>query len=153
VLVAAVLAAGVLLVGAYVALGGGDYAPAPVADPCAPREWRDPEGTTRVAEQIALSTLDGAACELGVSREELTLSLASDARFAEFQAARGLDDDRVEDALRRGLLRAVDDADRAGALNSVEEFLLRQAAERVPLTQLIALVRDGRLDWVPGLFG
>ena len=53
-LVAAVAALGILLVGVYVALGGGRYDPLAVADPCQPREWRDPEGTQAVAEQIAL---------------------------------------------------------------------------------------------------
>ena len=62
-------AASLALVGVYLALGGASYAPAAVADPCAPRELRDQGGFAQVAEQIVLSGLDGAACELGVSRE------------------------------------------------------------------------------------
>ena len=49
----------------YVALGGGSYEPTPVADPCVKREWRDPGDLQAVLEQVALSALDGAACELG----------------------------------------------------------------------------------------
>lgn len=153
VLVAVVTALGILLVGVYVALGGGRYDPLAVADPCQPREWRDPDGTRALAEQIALSALDGAACDLGVSREALALAVTSDARFREFTDAYRLDEGRVEEALRRGLMRAVDDAVRADAINSVEEFLLRQAAGRLPLGRLIEAVRGGDLDWVGGLLG
>ena len=32
------------LIVAYLALGGADYEPTPVADPCAPRAWTSPEG-------------------------------------------------------------------------------------------------------------
>jgi hypothetical protein len=67
-------AAVLILVGAYLALGGASYAPAKVADPCAPRDWRNPQGLQAVAEQIVLSALDGAACELHVSREEIVLA-------------------------------------------------------------------------------
>jgi len=152
-LVAAVAALGILLVGVYVALGGGRYDPLAVADPCQPREWRDPEGTQAVAEQIALSALDGAACDLGVSREALALAVTGDDRFREFTRTYRLDEGRVEDALRKGLLRAIDDAARADAINGPTGFLLRQAAERLPLQRLIEAVRDGDLDWVPGLLG
>ena len=69
--------ASVALIVVYLALGGASYAPAKVADPCAPRDWRDPQGVEEVAEQIALSGLDGAACELDVSREEMVLALAN----------------------------------------------------------------------------
>ena len=69
--------AAVALVVAYLALGGASYAPAKVADPCATRDWREPQGVEEVAEQIALSGLDGAACELDVSREEMVLALAN----------------------------------------------------------------------------
>ena len=42
-LVLGALAASAALVIAYLLAGGGDYEPTAVADPCAPREWRDPE--------------------------------------------------------------------------------------------------------------
>ena len=67
-----------LLVGAYLAAGGGGYEPTPVADPCAPREWTSPEGVEEIAQQFFLSALDGAACELGVSRETLAAALATE---------------------------------------------------------------------------
>lgn len=147
---AAIAAAG--LVGGYTALGGGRYDLLPVADPCQPRPWRDPEGSRQIAEQIVLSALDGAACDLGVPRERVALAVTSEAEFDAFTRERGIDRGRVEDALRKGLLRAIDDGERAGALNSAEVFLLRQAVERLPLGRLLEAYRDGDLDWVGGLF-
>ena len=68
------LAASIGLIAVYVAFGGGSYTPAATADPC---ELRDAAVLEErgVFEGIALSALDGAACELHVSREELTRSV------------------------------------------------------------------------------
>jgi hypothetical protein len=150
-LVGLVALAGVALVVAYVALGGGRYTPFAVADPCAPREWRDPEGTRELAEQVALSALDGAACDLGVPRERVALAVTSEEALMEFMAERGVDEGRVEEALRRGLHRAIDDGERAGALNRVEVFVLEQAVDRLPVDRLVEAYRDGDLDGVIGL--
>ena len=65
-LVGAAIVAATALVALYLVLGGGSYEPTPVADPCAPREWRDPQGVEESAQQFALSALDGAACQLDV---------------------------------------------------------------------------------------
>ena len=54
----------------YLALGGASFEPTPVADPCLKRDRPDPGDLEAVLEQVVLSALDGAACELGVSREE-----------------------------------------------------------------------------------
>lgn len=152
-LVAAVAAVSAGLVGGYVALGGGDYAPAGVADPCVTREWRDPRGAGGITEQIALSALDGAACELHVSRERLATVIAADTDLGAMAREFGLDDDRMEQVLRTGLRRAVQDAEDADAVNGVEAFLLRQAVERLPLGRLLEAYRDGDLDALGGLIG
>src|SRR5438552_18288921 len=100
----------VALVVASLALGGASYEPQPVRDPCQPREWRSPSGVDEIAQQLTLSALDGAACELHVSRETLVLALATpDGR------QRFIDDPRLGEALRAGPVRAIDDAERAGA--------------------------------------
>ena len=83
-LVLGALATSAALVIAYLLAGGGDYEPTAVADPCAPREWRDPEGVQEAAQQFALSALDGAACELQVSRETLAVALATPESRAEW---------------------------------------------------------------------
>ena len=126
------LAASIGLIGVYVAFGGGSYAPAGTADPCETRETAvlDERG---VFEGIALSALDGAACELDVSREELTLALADEEATQAFAESRQLESDDVEDAVRAGLERAVDDAAAAGRIDGVEETVLRQVAQYVPV--------------------
>ena len=138
--------AAVALVVAYLALGGASYAPAKVADPCATRDWREPQGVEEVAEQIALSGLDGAACELDVSREEMVLALANSESRDRFARKHGITDERLEQLVREGLLRAIDDAESADALDPTFADLLRGIARRVPLDQLLEL-----LERLPGL--
>ena len=105
------------LVLAYAALGGGSYAPASVADPCAQRAWRAPDGLQEAIEQIALSTADGAACELGVTREDLVLALGSESDLDRFAADNGVSRRQAENAIRDGLVRAIDDAEDANAIS------------------------------------
>jgi hypothetical protein len=126
------LAAVAAVVVPYLLLGGASYEPTPVADPCAAREWRNPGSVQRVLEQVALSALDGAACRLGVSREELVLAFADEDTLAEFTDAHGISADDAERALHDGLLRALDDAEAAGALSGTTAAIVRAAVERIP---------------------
>ncbi|HEY7148268.1 MAG TPA: hypothetical protein VH420_02380 [Gaiellaceae bacterium] len=135
------IAAVAVLVLAYLALGGASYAPAKVADPCAPRDWRDPRGFQEVAQQIVLSSLDGAACELGVSREDMVLALADKDSRERFAREHGITSQKLEDLIHQGLLRAVDDAENADALNSTVAGILRGVVQNVPLDELFDLVQ------------
>ena len=130
----------VALVGLYLALGGASYAPAAVADPCAPREGRNPEGFEQVAEQIVLSALDGAACELGVSREKVVLAFSSRDSLERFAQEHGDSAEELEKLVRVGLARALDDAERANQLDPRLADLLRDLAARVPVAQLLDLL-------------
>ena len=130
----------VALVAVYLALGGASYAPAAVADPCAPREDRNPEGFEQVAEQIVLSALDGAACELGVSREEVVLAFSSRASLDRFAQEHGESDKELESLARAGLRRALDEAERANQLDPSVANLLRGLVARVPIEQLLDLL-------------
>jgi hypothetical protein len=142
VLVLAALGASAALVVAYLAAGGGDYEPTAVADPCEPREWRDPEGIEESAEQFALSALDGAACELQVSRETLAVALATPESRERFAAEYGIEDAELEAAVRAGVVRAIDDAERADALNPLVAAGLRAIATRLPVDEAVALIED-----------
>jgi hypothetical protein len=139
---ALVLATGaaVALVGVYLALGGASYSPAAVADPCAARELRDPEGFEQVAEQIVLSALDGAACELGVSREEVVLAFSSRASLERFAQEHGRSKATLETLVRTGLDRALDDAERTQLLDPGTADLLRGLVARVRVEQLLDLL-------------
>lgn len=154
-LVGGAVLASVLLVGAYLAAGGASYEPLKSQDPCQPREWRDPQGIQQIAEQFTLSALDGAACRLGVSRETLARALASDEARERFGRRYGIDDEKLAEAIRAGLLRAVDDAEEAGALSSFVAVPLRGVLEQIPLEQAIELVRDGRriFEGAQGILG
>ena len=138
-------ASSLALVGVYLALGGASYAPAAVADPCAPRELREQEGFAKVAEQIVLSGIDGAACELGVSREAVVLAFASDNSLERFAREQGIEPDELGELVRAGLLRATDDAERADLLEPRLAGLLRGLVRQVSLDRLLDL-----LELLPG---
>ncbi len=142
-LVGTAAAAATALVVLYLVLGGGSYEPTQIADPCAPREWRDPQGIEESAQQFALSALDGAACELGVSRETLAVALATPESRAEFAAAYGIEDAELEAAVRAGVVRGIDDAEAAGALDPLIAAGLRAVAVRLPVDEAVALIEDG----------
>ena len=69
--------ASLVLVGAYLAAGGSSYEPEKVQDPCKPRPWSNPQSLGQIANQFTISALDGAACQLGVTRETLARALAT----------------------------------------------------------------------------
>ena len=125
------------LVGLYLGLGGASYEPAAVADPCATRDWRDPQGLQEVAEQIVLSGLDGAACELGVSREQMVLAFANRDSLARFADEQGMSTARLEQVVRAGLVRSLEDAVRAGAIEPAIANLVRGVIERVPIDRIL----------------
>jgi hypothetical protein len=137
VLVVGAIMASLALVGTSLALGGASYEPKPVQDPCQPRPWRSPQGVDQIAQQLTLSALDGAACELHVSRETLVLALGTAEGRSEFEK-----DPRLAAALRAGLIRAVDDAERAGAIPGPVADGLRAVARSLPADQLVAAVMD-----------
>ena len=139
--IASAVAVSAALVLAYAALGGGRYTATPVTDPCTPREWRSPHGIAETVEQIALSTADGAACDLGVSREELVLAFGSESDLNRFADAHGVSHDEAESAVRKGLVRAVDDGERAGAIGGGTADLLRGIAHRLPMGIVLSVLR------------
>jgi len=144
--IALAAAAATTLVVVYLALGGASYAPAKVADPCVQREWRNPKGVEEVAEQIVLSALDGAACKLGVSREQIVLAFGSRDSLNRFARKHGLSGKQLDELVRSGLVRAVDDAERAGAISPTTADLVRGVVKRVPVSGLLDL-----LGQLPGL--
>jgi hypothetical protein len=141
-LVGGAAAASIALVAVYLAAGGASYEPTPVADPCEPREWRAPDSVDETVEQFTLSALDGAACELQVSRETLAVALATEEGRREFAAEYGVDDAELETAVHAGLERAVDDAERAGAIEPFVASGLRAVVTNLPVDAAIALVND-----------
>jgi len=135
-------AAAAALVGVYLALGGASYAPAKVADPCVQRQIRNPQGLGEVAQQIVLSAIDGAACKLGVSREEVVLAFASRSRLRAFAREHHISQGRLEELVRAGLLRSIDDAENVGQLNPSLAGLLRGMVQRIPIGGILDLLQQ-----------
>jgi hypothetical protein len=134
-------AAAVALAGAYVALGGTSYEPTPVANPGAPRAARETEGTGERVELVLLAAADETACTLGVSREDLVIALRSVDELEDLAREEGRSRDELEDALRRGLARAVDEARDEGLIGGTTAGALTFAAERLPLGLLLSVLR------------
>ena len=137
--VSCVLAAA--LVGAYVASGGTSYEPTPVANPCAPRPPRAATDTGERLEVVLLAAADAAACRLGVSREELVLALRSVDDLDRLADEEGRSRDELEEALRDGLVRAVDQAEQEDLVGDTTAGALRFAAEHLPLGLLLEVLR------------
>jgi hypothetical protein len=155
ILVGAAIVSALALVGVYLAAGGSSYTPEQVQDPCKPRAWSDPQGLEELANQFTSSALDGAACQLGVSREALARALATPEARERFKERYRIDDEKLGEAIRAGLLRAVDDAEEAGALSPLVGAPLRATIEEIPLDQAIELINDARsiLGNVQGFLG
>ena len=119
--------AATLLAALYVASGGGDFGPRPVADPCATRVR--PAGVERL-QRAALATLDGTACELGSSREDLLRTLLTRRRPA------GVSEDALVEAFAAG----IDRAQREGALRGFEATALRFGLRAGGLVGVVGLV-------------
>ena len=126
----AAAAAALLLVA--VAGGGLDRGTVELRDPCGDRQAFQDGGLDATVQALVLDGLDRAACELGTTREELLLSLDSSSGVAATWTT-----DEAEEAIRDGLVAAVDAAEDAGAIGSVEASLLRAAARRVSLDLIL----------------
>jgi hypothetical protein len=145
ILVAGALVASLALVGIYLAAGGASYTPVQTQNPCNPRPAAATSGGLEgLAEKFTLYALDGAACQLGVSRETLARALASKASRERFAKKYNIDDEELAKAIRAGLLRAVDDAEEHGELNPILAAPVRVTVEHVPLEEAIELVQDGK---------
>ncbi len=144
VLVGGAIVAALVLIGAYLAAGGSSYTPEEVQDPCQQREWSDPRGLEEIANQFSNSALDGAACQLGVSRETLARALATPEARERFAERYGIDDEELARAVRAGLVRAIDDAEEAGALSPFIAGPLRGTIEEIPLDRAIELIDNAQ---------
>ena len=141
VVLAGLVAGAVALIGLEVAQGGRDLGRDTTADPCVARPRAGGGGLDATLQGVVLDGLAGAACELHVSREDLVLSFGSGTGTQRVPWSPPV----VERAVRSGLVRAIDDAESRGSLNSVVAGVLRALAERAPIDELIrgtAATRD-----------
>jgi hypothetical protein len=129
----ALLAAAVALVGVELGKGAAESVSPPLAKPCRPRPAFVGSGLDGIIQRILLDGLDGAACRLGTTREELVLSLRPGTGIR----LRHADRSTVEAAIRAGVLRSVDEAERRGDVPGFLAPVVRRLVETAPLDTLI----------------
>jgi hypothetical protein len=127
------------LVALELSAGARDLGERTYIDPCAATADPYPgeSGLDATLQRIVLGTLNGAACELGVSREVLVLSLEPASGFADDVT---WDQETLERALREGALRAIDDANDRNTLPGFVASILEVVVTRAPLDWLLGLV-------------
>ena len=121
------VAAAVLIVVEF-ALGAAHAGEVRLADPCKPREF-----TGSAIQRVVLDGLDGAACRLRISREALVLSVGSNSPFHTHW-----DKQTIEVALRAGMLRSVDEAERRGDIPGFLAAPIRQVIRTAPIDKLVS---------------
>ncbi len=120
-----VLVAGVL--GTQLANGGGAFEPLRPPDPCAERVVTSRAGgLDGLTERLVLLGVADAACTLGISRETLTLELAQSQETTDAEI----------DALRDGLLAAVEQLEAEGSLPLASE-LVEEALDNAELNRFL----------------
>jgi MFS family permease len=103
-------------------------------DPCtASPETYGGSGIDGWAQRVALSALNGAACELHTTRERLVLSLDPNSGYNDVT----WDHATAKKALHRGLQRAVDDAEARGTLPGWGGSILGFFVDHAPLDWVI----------------
>ncbi len=113
-------AAAVVLVGVELALGALSFGQPRLADPCTTRPGPAGGGIDGAVQRFARSTLDGAACQLHTTREELVLSFVPAAGTPRIRWSR----QTIDRALRAGLAQAAHNLAGNGLAGTVLAFTL-----------------------------
>jgi hypothetical protein len=122
ILLAALGAAAAVLIVVELGLGALSFGQPRLADPCTAKPGPTSGGLNGVVQRLARSTLDGAACELHTSREELVLSFVPSAGTKRIRWDRAT----IDRALRAGLSRAGHEVAGNGILGGALAFGLSQ---------------------------
>ena len=119
-------AAAVCLLAVELGLGALGFGDPRLPDPCTSKPALRGGGIDGAVQRFALSGLNGAACELHTTREELVLS------FVPAAGTKRVRWDRVtiEKALRAGFDRAAKDVAGSGFAGRALSFLLREVVAR-----------------------
>jgi hypothetical protein len=128
--IAALLAAAVVLVAVELGMGAWSFGEVRRQDPCTAKTPSLGSGFDAGLQRIVLDGLNGAACRLHTTREELVQALgpAQSSRWSP---------EEIQDAVRAGLVRAIDEAETRGDLPGIAATLLREAAKHAPVKFLV----------------
>jgi hypothetical protein len=128
---AALVLGAVILVVVELANGAAGPVSPTIPPPCQTRAPFTGGGLSGVAQRVVLEGLDGAACRLGTTREELVLSLSPST------TSRRWDRKTIEVAIRAGLNHAIDAEQRQGNLPGFLVPALHRLVEKTPFDKLI----------------
>jgi len=129
------LVGGVLAV--QLANGGGSFEPLHTSDPCAERVvTSQSDGIEGLTERLVLLGIDGAACQLGVSREALTLELGQGGERTDEEI------EALHDGLTSAVRRMKDDGSLPPASELVDEALDNADLNRFLVIAIRALPDD-----------
>jgi hypothetical protein len=118
---AAVGAAAAVLIVVELALGAISFGQTKLADPCTSKPAFSGGGIDGAVQRFALSGLNGAACSLHTTREELVMSFSPSVKTKV-----RWDKTTIDQALRAGLDRAARDTAGGGISGRILAFLLRE---------------------------
>jgi hypothetical protein len=127
--VAVLLGASVIFLAVELGMGAWGFGEVKRVDPCTTSTPSLGSGLDAALQRIVLDGLNGAACQLHTTREDLVESLGSgSSRWSEEQ---------IQRAVRVGLVLAIDKAERRGDVPGIVAALLREGAKRAPVKFLI----------------
>jgi hypothetical protein len=118
--IALLLAAAVVLLIVEVSLGALSFGRPKLADPCTSKPAFEGGGIDGAVQRFALSGLNGAACKLHTTREELVLSFVPAAGTKRVR----WDRKTIDDALRAGFDQAFHDTERSGVAGFIIGHIL-----------------------------
>ena len=121
------------MIGLELSKGARTFGEVQLADPCEPRAPLPGEGLEATLQRVMLDGLDGAACSLDGSREELVLSFVPEVAPKEIR----WDDATIERAVRAGLEHSIDAAVARDTIGSVRATILRELVRRAPVGWMI----------------
>jgi hypothetical protein len=130
VVLAGLVAAAIALIAVELGMGGLDFGEVKLADPCTTKPHVSEGGffgsIDAAIQRFALSALNGAACSLQTTREELVLSFVPSAGAKKVKWTK----QTIEKALRAGMRRAAHDVAGNGIFGNALAFILDNAIAR-----------------------
>ena len=128
--VVALVVAAVVLLAVELGMGAWGFGEVKEVNACTATAPDLGGGVDAAIQRVVLDGLNGAACQLHLTREQLVEAIGSPAKS-------GYTDAQIQAALRAGLVRAIDESEHRGDLPAPVAFLLREAAKHAPLKFLV----------------
>jgi hypothetical protein len=115
-------AAAIALIVIELSLGAASFGKPQLANPCTASAGASGGGINGTVQRVVRATLNGAACDLHTTREELVLSFVPGAGISKIHWTR----QRIDQALQAGFTRAAHDLAGGGIAGTALAFALNQ---------------------------